>query len=69
MRRLEREAIRAGRTLLTLDTRGRRPRRALYRAMGWIELGRVPGYALKFDGEFEETLFFGNDSISRVLAA
>jgi GNAT superfamily N-acetyltransferase len=57
MERLEREATRAGRTLLTLDTRyGDRAER-LYRSMGWVELGRIPGYALMADGTYEETLF------------
>jgi GNAT superfamily N-acetyltransferase len=58
MERLEQEAGRAGRTLLTLDTRAGDRAEALYRAMGWIELGRIPGYALKADGTFDETLFF-----------
>jgi hypothetical protein len=25
--------------------------------MGWVELGRIPGYALMADGTYEETLF------------
>ncbi len=25
--------------------------------MGWIELGRIPGYALTKDGSYDETLF------------
>jgi ribosomal protein S18 acetylase RimI-like enzyme len=57
MQRLEREAARSGRTLLTLDTRmGDRAER-LYRSMGWVELGRIPGYALTKDGSYDETLF------------
>jgi GNAT superfamily N-acetyltransferase len=58
MARLELEARRAGRTLLTLDTRAGDKAEQLYRSMGWIEYGRIPGYALQADGSFEETLFF-----------
>ena len=55
---LEHEAVRAGRTLLTLDTREGDTAEQLYRSMGWIEYGRIPGYAVQADGTFEETLFF-----------
>ncbi len=58
MQRLEQEAIRAGRTLLTLDTRAGDKAERLYRGMGWQELGMIPGYALMADGAFENTLFF-----------
>jgi GNAT superfamily N-acetyltransferase len=58
MERLEKEAIGAGRTLLTLDTRAGDRAEALYRSMGWTELGRIPGYAVTADGSFDETLFF-----------
>ncbi len=57
MQRLEVEALRAGRTLLTLDTRAGDNAERLYRSMGWIEYGRIPGYATQADGTFEETLF------------
>jgi GNAT superfamily N-acetyltransferase len=58
MARLELAALRAGRTLLTLDTRAGDPAEKLYRSMGWIEYGRIPGYAVQADGTFEATLFF-----------
>jgi len=58
MARLELEARRAKRTLLTLDTRAEDNAEHLYRSMGWIEYGRIPGYAVQADGTFEETLFF-----------
>jgi GNAT superfamily N-acetyltransferase len=58
MARLELEAQRAGRTLLTLDTRAGDKAELLYRSMGWVEYGRIPGYAVQGDGTFEETLFF-----------
>ncbi len=57
MARLELEAIKAGRTLLTLDTRLADRAEGLYRSMDWIELGRIPGYAVTKDGTFDETLF------------
>ena len=58
MARLEVEAVRVRRTLLTLDTRADDKPEQLYRSMGWIEFGRIPGYAVQADGTFEETLFF-----------
>jgi GNAT superfamily N-acetyltransferase len=58
MARLEIEAVRVGRTLLTLDTRADDKAEQLYRSMGWAEYGRIPGYAVQADGTFEETLFF-----------
>jgi ribosomal protein S18 acetylase RimI-like enzyme len=58
MLRLEHEAAEAGRSLLVLDTRGGDRAEGLYRSMGWIEYGRIPGYAVRVDGTFEETLFF-----------
>lgn len=57
MERLEHEAARAGRTLLTLDTRLGDRADGLYRSMGWVEFGRIPGYALTKDGTYDETLF------------
>ena len=57
MARLELEAAKAGRTLLTLDTRLGDRADGLYRSMGWVELGRIPGYALTKDGSYDETLF------------
>jgi GNAT superfamily N-acetyltransferase len=55
---LEQAAITAGRTLLTLDTRADDAGEALYRAEGWHEAGRIPGYALDADGTPHDTLFF-----------
>jgi GNAT superfamily N-acetyltransferase len=54
----ENEAREAGRTLLTLDTRAGDPAETLYRALGWQEAGRIPGYALAPDGTPGETAFF-----------
>jgi GNAT superfamily N-acetyltransferase len=58
MQRLEQEAVRVGRTLLTLDTRGGDKAENLYRDMGWQELGVIPGYSLQADGTFDNTVFF-----------
>lgn len=47
-------AVAAGRTLLTLDTADDGAE-ALYRSLGWVPCGRIPGYALDVDGVLEET--------------
>ena len=55
----EQEALRLGRTLLTLDTRSGSAAEALYRDMGWTEVGRIPGFALLANGTAEDdTAFF-----------
>ncbi|HXA24554.1 MAG TPA: GNAT family N-acetyltransferase [Acetobacteraceae bacterium] len=58
MLRAEQEARQAGRTLLTLDTRAGDAAENLYRAMGWHEAGRIPGYALNADLTPCDTIFF-----------
>jgi ribosomal protein S18 acetylase RimI-like enzyme len=58
MLRAEQEAQRAGRTLLTLDTRAGDAAENLYRSMGWHEAGRIPGYALNADLTPCDTIFF-----------
>jgi GNAT superfamily N-acetyltransferase len=58
MTRLELEAARVGRTLLTLDTRAGDAAEQLYRGMGWHEAGRIPGYALNADRTPCDTIFF-----------
>jgi GNAT superfamily N-acetyltransferase len=58
MSRLESEALRAGKTLLTLDARADDAGEALYRAMGWHEAGRIPGFALNADRTPCDTIFF-----------
>lgn len=52
------EASRAGKTLLTLDTRAGDAAENLYRALGWYEAGRIPGYALNADRTPCDTIFF-----------
>jgi GNAT superfamily N-acetyltransferase len=58
MLRAEQEARRVGRSLLTLDTRAGDAAESLYRAMGWQEAGRIPGYALNADRTPCDTVFF-----------
>jgi GNAT superfamily N-acetyltransferase len=47
----------AGKTLLVLDTASPDAER-LYARLGWVEVGRVPGYALLPDGAPCHTTFF-----------
>jgi acetyltransferase len=58
MQAIEGVARREGRTLLLLDTAAGSGGEGLYRAMGWQEAGRVPGYALSSQGSLEETVIF-----------
>jgi GNAT superfamily N-acetyltransferase len=58
MERAEQAASRIGRRLLTLDTRAGDAAEPLYRALGWTEAGRIPGYALDADGTARDTVFF-----------
>lgn len=58
MEGLEREAHRAGRTLLLLDTREGDAAEHLYRRLGWQEAGRIPGYTRDEDGSPRATIYF-----------
>jgi GNAT superfamily N-acetyltransferase len=58
MERLEHEALRVGRPLLTLDTRAGDAADSLYRSLNWIPLGRIPAQALTADGTYADTMFF-----------
>jgi GNAT superfamily N-acetyltransferase len=60
MTRLEIEAARVGKMLLTLDTRAGDAAENLYRSMGWHEAGRIPGYALNAERTPCDTIFFWN---------
>jgi len=57
MRAAEAAARNAGKTLLTLDTASDDAER-LYRSLGWIEVGRIPDYALLPDGRPCPTIVF-----------
>jgi GNAT superfamily N-acetyltransferase len=58
MLRLEREAHRAGRTLLTVQLRADDAGESLYRSLGWQEVGRIPRHVLKADGTLCDTVIF-----------
>ena len=57
MRAVEDAAIRAGKTLLVLDTASDAAER-LYERCGWIRVGTIPGYALLPDGQPCDTVYF-----------
>jgi ribosomal protein S18 acetylase RimI-like enzyme len=47
----------SGRTLLLLDVRADDPAERLYRGLGFVRFGRVPGHARSPDGTFADTSF------------
>ena len=55
---IEEEALRAGRTLLVLDTRRGDAGEGLYRSQGYVEAGVIPGYARSAEGSRTDTVFF-----------
>lgn len=57
MRSAEAAALRAGKTLLTLDTASADAER-LYRSLGWTRVGIIPDYALLPDGHPCATVFY-----------
>ena len=50
-----------GRWLLILDTQADSPADALYRALGWHELGTMPDHAYRSDGILAPTTYFWKD--------
>ena len=58
MERLEEVARRERRTLLVLDTREGDPSNELYRALGYVEVGRIPRYARNGDGGLDATVIY-----------
>lgn len=58
MARIEAEARAAGRSLLVLDTRAGDAAEALYRGMGWREVGRIPDFSLNAAGTLDATTVF-----------
>lgn len=58
LRRAEQAARAHGRRLLSLDTRAGSAAEALYRAEGWRELGRIPGFELDGARAPADTVFF-----------
>lgn len=61
LREAEASALAHGRTLLVLDTVSGSPASRLYRRMGWIPAGEIPGYARWPDGRPCPTTFFYRD--------
>jgi len=57
----EEEARRRGRHLLTLDTQQGSLAEGLYRKLGYIAVGVIPGYALSTEGEPAGCTFFYKD--------
>lgn len=58
MEAAERAAREAGLTLLMLDTTSGLAADRLYRRLGWVPFGEVPGHALMPDGAPSDTTFF-----------
>jgi GNAT superfamily N-acetyltransferase len=58
MTTLEEEARATGKTLLVLDTREGDPSNDLYRALGYHEAGRIPGWARDASGTLSATVFW-----------
>ncbi|MCC7369157.1 MAG: GNAT family N-acetyltransferase [Chloroflexi bacterium] len=58
MVRLEDVARRDGRSLLVLDTRDGDPSNDLYRSMGYLDVGKIPGYARSAGGSLHATVFY-----------
>ncbi|MGV2108908.1 N-acetyltransferase family protein [Agrobacterium vitis] len=58
MAEAERQAARASKTLLVLDTATGEQAEAIYEKLGWTRAGVVPDYALFPDGRFCDTTIF-----------
>ncbi len=58
MQAVEGAAKAKGRSLLVLDTRKGDPAEALYRNLGYVETGVVPGFTRDARGELYDTVFF-----------
>jgi hypothetical protein len=58
MKAAEERARAESRSLLVLDTREGDPSNLLYTSLGYIEAGRIPGYARSANGELHTTLYY-----------
>ncbi|MCS7458895.1 GNAT family N-acetyltransferase [Paenibacillus doosanensis] len=58
MHAAENRAREEGRSLLVLDTREGDASNRLYLSMGYIEAGRIPGYARSADGRLDGTVLY-----------
>ncbi|WP_068612809.1 GNAT family N-acetyltransferase [Paenibacillus tuaregi] len=57
----EEAAHQEGRTLLVLDTREGDPSNLLYQSLGYIEAGRIPGFAMSAGGSLDATVIYYKD--------
>ncbi|GIP24689.1 GNAT family N-acetyltransferase [Paenibacillus sp. J22TS3] len=57
----EEAAHQEGRTLLVLDTREGDPSNLLYQSFGYIEAGRIPGFAMSAGGSLDATVIYYKD--------
>ncbi len=55
---IEAEALKAGKSLLILDTTASSAADRLYRRLGWTPFGTAPGYAYAPDGRLDDATFF-----------
>ncbi|MEI4770642.1 GNAT family N-acetyltransferase [Psychrobacillus sp. FJAT-51614] len=55
MEKVEKRAIKEGKSLLVLDTREGDPSNLLYTSLGFIQAGRIPNYAQSETGELQAT--------------
>jgi GNAT superfamily N-acetyltransferase len=58
MTAIEAEALKAGKSLLVLDTTAGSAGDRLYRRLGWTPFGTAPGYAYAPDGRLDDATFF-----------
>ncbi len=58
MQQLETVALRAGKTVLVLDTATGSSAELFYQNNGWLRAGEIPAYALRPDGELCSTTFY-----------
>ncbi|WP_409305987.1 GNAT family N-acetyltransferase [Peribacillus sp. SCS-155] len=64
MNKAEERAKEEGIRLLVLDTREGDPSNHLYRSIGFIEAGRIPGYALSANGSLDASVFYYKSLVS-----
>jgi len=58
MHAAEQRAVQEGRSLLVLDTREGDPSNELYRSIGYIHAGRIPGFAISANGGLDATVLY-----------
>lgn len=58
METVENAAVTHKRELIVLDTRAGDPSNLLYQARGFVEAGRIPGYARNGDGGLDTTVIY-----------